>query len=303
MDRFEPDRMFMAVIETGSFVGAAAKLGTSSGQASKLVSRLETELGVRLLNRTTRSVQPTEEGRAYFERLRPLVDEFDALDSDIRNASQSPRGRLRITAPLTFGVLELAPALNVFAAQYPDIALDVSFSDRVVNVVDEGFDMAVRVGRPSDSSLIVRRLCAVRIVVVAAPAYIERNGVPDTPFDLDGHSCIVDANFREPQRWPFKDMSGEAASISVNGRVRYSNAEACLQAAEAGLGIACVPGFVAGDAIRRGRVVRILEPFETEPYDVHVLYPHSRHLAVKVRLLVDLLVERYRGTPQWEVGW
>lgn len=303
MDRLECDRMFIAVMETGSFVSAAERLETSSGQASKLISRLEADLGVRLLNRTTRSVSPTEAGQAYYERLRPLIDEFDALDLDIRDISQSPRGRLRVTAPLTFGILELAPALNAFAGRYPEIELDVSFSDRVINLVDDGFDMAVRVGRPEDSSLIIRKLCAVRIVVVGAPAYIERHGAPKTPNDLERHACIADTNFRDPQRWPFRDKHGKAQSVSVNGRIRYSNGEACLKAAEGGLGLACVPGFVAGEAIRAGRVVRLLQDFETEPFDVSVLYPHGRHLAAKVRLLVDELVERYRGTPEWEEGW
>ena len=303
MDRLECDRMFLAVMEAGSFTGAAEKIGTSSGQASKLVSRLEGELGVRLLNRTTRSVSPTEAGRAYYDRLKPLVDEFETLDLDIRNISQAPRGRLRLTAPLTFGTVELAPALNAFAALYPDIELDVSFSDRVVNVVDEGFDMAVRVGRPSDSSLILRKLCAVRIVVVGAPAYIEQRGAPDGPADLARHACIIDTNFREPDRWPFKSANGESELVSVDGRIRYSNAEACVQAAALGLGLACVPAFVAGDALRSGRLVRLLSSFETAPYDVHVLYPHSRHLAAKVRLLVDFLAERYRETPHWEKGW
>lgn len=303
MDRLECDRMFLAVIETGSFTGAAEKLGTSSGQASKLISRLETELGVRLLNRTTRSVAPTEAGRAYYDRLKPLVDEFDTLDLDIRNISQSPRGRLRLTSPLTFGTLELAPALNAFAGLYPDIELDVSFSDRVVNLVDEGFDLAVRVGRPGDSSLIIRRLCAVRIVVVGAPGYLEEHSAPEAPPELERHCCIIDTNFREPNRWPFKGKNGEVGMASVAGRIRYSNAEACVQAAELGLGLACVPAFVAGDALRAGRLVRLLPEFETDPYDVHVLYPHSRHLAAKVRLLVDFLSERYRQTPHWEQGW
>ena len=303
MDRLGCDRMFIAVMETGSFIAAAERLGTSSGQASKLVSRLETELGVRLLNRTTRSVSPTEAGQAYYERLRPLVDELDALDLDIRDISQSPRGRLRLTAPLSFGTIELAPALNEFAARYPDIELDVSFSDRVVNVVDEGFDMAVRVGRPDDSSLIIRKLCAVRIVVIGAPAYLEERGAPETPDDLERHICIIDTNFRDPHRWPFRNRIGKVQNISVNGRIRYSNAETCLQAAEAGLGLACVPGFVAGEAIRSRSVIRLLQGFETEPFNVHVLYPHSRHLAAKVRLLVNALVERYRGSPRWEAGW
>lgn len=303
MDRLDCDRMFLAVIETGSFTAAAEKLGTRSGQASKLISRLETELGVRLLNRTTRSVAPTEAGRAYYDRLKPLVDELDTLDLDIRNISQSPRGRLRLTAPLTFGTLELAPALNAFAGLYPDIELDVTFSDRVVNVVDEGFDLAVRVGRPGDSSLIIRRLCAVRIVVVGARSYLEQRDAPKSPSDLAEHACIIDTNFREPTRWPFKGETGEVEMASVDGRIRYSNAEACVQAAELGLGLACVPAFVAGEALRSGRLIRLLASFEPDPYDVHVLYPHSRHLAAKVRLLVDFLSERYRQTPHWEQGW
>ena len=298
MNRLECDRMFIAVMEAGSFVGGAKHLGTSSGQASKFVSRLETELGVRLLNRTTRSVSPTEAGQAYYNRLRPLVEELEALDLEIRNISQAPRGRLRVTAPLTFGILELTPALNDFAARYP-VELDVSFSDRVANVVDKGFDLALRIGQPSDSSLVIRKLCSVRIVAVAAPAYLDRHPAPENPADLGRHDCIIDTNFREPHRWPF----GGAAGATVTGRLRFSNAEACLHAAAAGLGIACVPAFVAGDAIRAGRVVRLLQDFETPPYDVHLLYPHSRYLATKVRLLVDALVERYRDTPRWEKGW
>lgn len=303
MDRLDCDRMFIAVMETGSFAGAALRLGASSGQASKLISRLETDLGVRLLNRTTRSVSPTEAGQAYYERLRPLVDELDTLDRDIRNISQSPRGRLRLAAPLTFGLLELAPVLNAFAVAYPEIELDVSFSDRAVDLLDEGFDMAVRVGRPDDSSLTIRKLCAVRIVVVGAPAYAERHGLPQMPEDLASHACIIDTNFRDPQRWPFTGKAGKERFVNVQGRLRYSNAEACLMAAEAGLGLACLPGFVAGDAIRTGRLVRVLQGFEPAPYDVHILYPHNRHLAVKVRLLIDTLVERYRGSPHWETGW
>jgi DNA-binding transcriptional LysR family regulator len=302
MDRLDCDRMFVAVMETGSFAAAAERLGTSSGQASKLVSRLEAELGVRLLNRTTRAVAPTEAGQSYHDRLRPLLEEFDSLDLAIRNISQAPRGRLRLTAPLTFGALELTPALNAFAARFPDIELDVSFSDRVANLVDEGFDMAVRIGRPPDSSLISRRLCTVRIVVVAAPAYLDRNGEPASPDDLAGQECIIDTNFRDPGRWSFDD-AGTQRTVPVSGRIRYSNAEACLRAAEDGLGLACVPAFVAGEAIRSGRVRRLLTAYETEPFGVHALYPHSRHLAAKVRVLVDFLVDRYRGAPGWEAGW
>ncbi len=295
--------MFVAVMETGSFTAAADRHGTSSGQASKLVSRLESELGVRLLNRTTRAVSATEAGQAYFDRLRPLLDEFDSLDASVRDASHAPRGRLRLTAPLTFGAMELAPTLNAFAARYGEIELDVSFSDRVVNLIDEGFDMAVRVGRPGDSSMIARKLCDVRILVVGSPAYLDEHGAPARPEDLSRSACIIDTNFRDPGRWPFRDGTGGAVDARVNGRIRYSNAEACLAAAEAGLGLACVPSFVAGDALRAGRVRPVLGAFEPEPYAVHALYPHNRHLAGKVRVLVDFLAERYRGKPAWDEGW
>ncbi|MCP1169533.1 LysR family transcriptional regulator [Limimaricola litoreus] len=302
MNRLDCDRMFAAVMETGSFAGAAEKLRTSSGQASKLVSRLEAELGVRLLNRTTRAVSATEAGRAYHDRLRPLLDAFDDLDLSIRNISQTPTGRLRVSAPLTFGALALTPALNEFALRFPEIALDVSFSDRMVNLVDEGFDMAVRIGKPEDSSLISRRLCKARIVVIAAPDYLDRRGTPAAPEELGGHDCIIDANYRDPTHWPFLGAGGPL-TVQVGGRIRYSNAEACLRAAEAGLGIARVPAFVAGEAIGAGRVALLLERYEAAPYEVHALYPHSRHLAAKVRALVDFLAKRYRDRPDWEVNW
>lgn len=303
MDRLACDRMFIAVMETGSFADSAKRLGTSSGQASKLVSRLEATLGVRLLNRTTRAVSPTEAGQVYFDRLRPLLEELDNLDLSIRDSSQAPRGRLRLTAPLTFGTIELASSLNDFSSRYRDIELDVNFSDRLVNLVDEGFDMAVRVGQPADSSLVARKICDVRIVLVGSGDYLKRQGTPTVPDDLAKHNCIIDTNFREPNRWPVKDAGGNMVTVPVNGTILYSNAEACMLAAEAGLGIACVPSFVAGAAIRARKVQRLLETFESEPYGVYALYPHNRHLAAKVRVLVDFLAERYRGTPHWETGW
>jgi DNA-binding transcriptional LysR family regulator len=303
MDRLEAEKMFVAVVETGSFTAAAERMRTSSGQASKLVSRLEGVLGVRLLSRTTRALNPTEAGQAYFDRLRPLLEEFDNLDAAVRDASHAPRGRLRLTAPLTFGIREVAPALNDFARSFAEIELDVSFSDRVVNLVDEGFDLAVRVGKPGDSSMIARKLCDMRIVVVGSPAYLGGHGEPKTPADLVGFDCIIDSNFRDPGHWPFHNAVGTPFTVQVQGRIRYSNAEACLNAAEAGFGLACVPSFIAGESLRAGRTHQILKAFEPSPYGVHALYPHSRHLAGKVRVLVDFLAERYRGTPHWDEGW
>lgn len=297
MDRLEHDRMFVTVTELGSFAAAAAHLGTSPGQASKMVARLESDLGVRLLNRTTRSVALTEAGRAYFDRIRALLAEFEDLDLAVRNASQSLRGQLRITGPLSFGTSELAGALNAFAALYPEISLDVSFTDRLVNLIDEGIDVAVRAGYLADTSLISRKICDFRVILVGSDAYLGQRGVPLRPEDLAAQECIIDTNFRDPNHWTFQDAEGQSLVVPVRGRLRYSNAEACLNAAELGLGLAYVPGFTAAPAILSGRVRAVLTAFENPPMGVYALYPHNRHLAAKVRALVDFLVERYRTRP------
>ncbi len=302
MDRLDCDRMFVAVYEAGGFSRAAARLGTSSSQASKLINKLEADLGVQLLNRTTRALSPTEVGRAYYERVKGLIEEFDALDISIRSASGKASGRLALAVPMSFGTLELTPALIAFARSYPDIHLDVAYSDRAISLLDEGFDLAVRVGVPEDSGLITRALCPMRIVTAASPAYLERRGEPADPTQLDQHDCVIDANFREPYVWRFRD--GETAMrIAVKGRLRFSSAEACVSAAEAGLGLAHAPSFIAGPRFRAGTLKPVLQAYEERPRVVHVLYPPSRHLAFKVRALVDFLAERFRGPPAWDQGW
>ena len=298
MDRLASARMFLAVMETGSFTAAARRFGTTSGQASKLVARLEAELGVRLLNRTTRAVSATEVGRAYHDQLRGILEDFDTLDQSVRDASTAPRGRVRLTAPLTFGITELAPALNAFAIAYPEISLDVSFTDRLVNLVDEGFDAAVRVGRPGDTTLIARRLCATRLILVGADSYLAGHPAPERPGDLAHHDCVIDTNFRDPAHWRFR-AGGRPVAVPVRGRLRYSNAEACLRAAEAGLGLALVPDFVAAPALAAGRVRALLTDCGDEAMGVFALYPPGRHLAARVRVLIDHLAAHFRHS-RWE---
>lgn len=302
MQRLECERMFVAVMETGSFAEAARRLVTSSGQASKLVSRLEADLGVRLLNRTTRALSPTEVGQAYYERIRAVLEELDAVSEAVKNRSGSVSGRLKLTAPLSFGTKQLAPALVDFATRYPEVSLEVSFSDRLVNLVDEGFDAAVRIGHQSDASIVARKLCESRIVAAAAPAYLERRGAPTAPQDLAGHDCIVDTNFKDRDSWHFRS-GGRPLTVKVHGRIYLSNADACVAAAEAGLGITQVPSFVAGDAIHAGRLMPLLRGMEPPAVPVQVVYPPGRHLAQKVRALVDFLAERFRGEPEWDKGW
>ncbi|MGU3495379.1 LysR family transcriptional regulator [Xanthobacteraceae bacterium A53D] len=302
MERLGPERMFVAVLDTGSFAAAADRLGTSSGQASKLVSKLEADLGVQLIRRTTRALSPTEVGQAYYERMKVLIEEFDGLDASVRNASGAPAGRLRLSAPKSFGTIQLAPLLMDFVRAFPQIELDVGFTDRVVNVVDEGFDAAIRIGHPGDSSLIARKLCDAHIVLVASPAYLAARGTPLTPADLAAHDCIIDTNFREPFLWRFGTPTGEE-SVAVRGPMRFSDGEVCVAAAEAGLGIARVPSFIAGPKLKSGAVRPLLRDLEQSVHGIYALYPPGRHLALKVRALVDFLAACYRGTPDWDKGW
>lgn len=301
MDRLDELGAFIAVADARSFTQGARKLGVSGAQASKLVARLETRLGARLLNRTTRDVSLTDTGRAYLERARDLLGDFDALEGSVRDQG-GPSGVLRISAPVSFGKNQLTPALLDFAAQYPAVGIDVGFSDRMVNLVEEGFDVAVRIGRLADSSLVARRLAAVRLVTCASPDYLARAGAPRAPEDLAGHTAILDTNVRDPTIWRF-GAQPETRDVRVHGRIRFNGAEACVAAAVAGLGVTRSPAFAAAEELRAGRVTPLLCGFESEVVHVYAVYPHARHLAAKVRAFVDFLAQRYAGEPEWHQGW
>jgi DNA-binding transcriptional LysR family regulator len=301
MDRFDEINAFAAVADARSFTQAARRLGVSSAQVSKLVARLENRLGARLLNRTTRDVSLTDTGRAYLERARTLLDDFDALESLVRDQA-GPKGLLKVSAPMSFGTNQLTPALLDFAAAFPEVSLEVSQTDRMVNLVEEGFDVAVRIGQLADSSLIARRLAPVRLVTCAAPAYLQAAGAPAEPQDLAKHECIIDTNMRDPFVWAF-GQGGERHDVRVHGRLRFAGADACVAAARRGLGIASTPAFAAADDLREGRLIPLLCAYEPQLIFVHAVYPHGRHLAGKVRAFVDFLAERYAGEPAWHQGW
>jgi DNA-binding transcriptional LysR family regulator len=301
MDRLDEIRAFAAVADARSFTQGARKLGVSGAQVSKLVARLENRLGARLLNRTTRDVSLTDTGQAYLERARDLLEGFDALESSVKDQS-GPSGLLKVSAPVSFGKGQLTPALLAFANGCPSVSLDVSFTDRMVNLVEEGFDVAVRIGHLSDSSLVARRLAAVRMVTCAAPDYLARHGTPGALEDLGRHEAILDTNAKDAAVWRFGPQ-GDARDVRVHGRLRFNGAEACVAAAVAGFGITRTPAFAAADELRSGRLTPILCNFEPELIHVHAVYPHARHLAAKVRAFVDFLVERYAGEPEWHQGW
>jgi DNA-binding transcriptional LysR family regulator len=301
MDRFDEINAFAAVADARSFTQGARRLGVSSAQVSKLVARLENRLGARLLNRTTRDVSLTDTGRAYLERARGLLEDFEALEGSVRDQG-GPKGLLKISAPFSFGANQLTPALLDFAAAYPEVSLDVSSTDRMVNLVEEGFDVAVRIGQLADSSVIARKLAPVRMVTCAAPAYLHAAGAPATPQDIAQHEAIIDTNAKDPFVW--RDGAGaDLEEVRVHGRLRFGGADACVAAARRGLGVALTPAFAAQEDLRAGRLVPLLCAWEPALIYVHAVYPHARHLAAKVRAFVDFLAARYAGEPEWHQGW
>ena len=301
MDRFDEISAFAAVADARSFTQGARRLGVSGAQVSKLVARLENRLGARLLNRTTRDVSLTDTGRAYLERARVLLEDFETLEGSVRDQS-GPRGLLKVSAPVSFGASQLTPALLDFACAYRDVSLDVSSTDRMVNLVEEGFDVGVRIGQLADSSVIARKLAAVRIVTCAAPDYLARAGEPTTPADLGAHEAIIDTNARDPMVWRYGPMN-DRHEVRVHGRMSFSGADACVAAARRGLGVTRTPAFAAAEDLRAGRLVPVLCAWEPDLIFVHAVYPHARHLAAKVRVFVDFLAARYAGEPEWHQGW
>lgn len=289
MDTLTRMKTFIEVVEAGSFSAAARKMGRSKALISKYVRELEDELGARLLNRTTRTLSLTEVGQGYVRDASDILQRIDDLQSSVGDAHAAPRGRLKVSAPRTFGDGELGRAIMEFVVSEPEIALELHLEDRFVDLVDEGFDVAIRISTLTDSSLIARRLASFRIAVVASPDVLERWGRPDRPHDLANKPCIIDSNVNYRTNWPFL-IEGERVSVPVKGRVEVDSPNAARLAAIAGLGFAVVPYLVVKDDIESGRLIVVLEPYEPASSAVHAVYPHRRHLSGKVRSFIDFLV-------------
>lgn len=298
MDTITAMRTFAAVASAGSFTGGANRLGLATNLASKYVGQLEARLGLRLLNRTTRRVSLTEAGRAYLERCVPLLEEFDALEAAVQDRQARPSGKLIIAAPVTFGEKYLAPAFADFLDVEPGISIDLRLSDRFVNLVDDGFDFAIRIAELEDSSLIAKRLAPARIVACASPDYLRQAGTPQHPLDLAAHACVIDTNFRAGAVWPFL-VSGERITVKVSGRFSVNGADAVRSLALRNAGIALCPTYVVGKDINAARLVPVLSGFEAFKLGIFAVYPHNRHLAAKVRAAIDFLTERF-NRPQWD---
>jgi DNA-binding transcriptional LysR family regulator len=300
MDRLSAMEVFARVVESGSFAGAAARLGLSRAAASKHVMQLEEHLGVRLLNRTTRRLSLTAEGAAFHERCQRILAELEQAECEASEARGEPRGTLRISAPVSFGTRHLGGAIGEFSRQYPRVSIALTLDDRFVDLVEDGFDAAIRIGRLPDSTLVARRLCAARLVIVAAPAYWARAGRPRALEDLAGHSALNYTLRAAGRDWRFGEGAGER-SVAVSGPISANNGDVLRAAAVAGAGAALLPDFIVGEDVKAGRLEPVLQSLTGPAIGIHVVYPQTRHVTAKLRLFVDFLVGHFGTPPAWQL--
>jgi DNA-binding transcriptional LysR family regulator len=299
MDTLDLMRTYLAVVDTDSFTGAGRKLGKSKALVSKHVSELEQRLGARLMHRTTRSIGITEIGRAYYERAQQIVSDFDNLEESIRSEAGTPRGLLKLTAPQTLGEMAVMGMATAFRRKYPSVELDILLTDRAVDLVSEGFDVALRVATMTDSSLIARKLCDMRVRLCASPAYLKRNGTPKAPEDLLQHHCIVDTNIRWREAWRF-ERDGKPLVVKVRPAFSVNSASAVRDALTSGIGIGFCPEFAVAKDVKAGRLVPLFDNLIGTTYGVYLIYPHRNHLSAKVRAFLDFAIDWYTPVPPWE---
>ena len=298
MSELDDLKTFVEVVESGGFNRAAKRLGVSKSVVSRSVARMEADHGTRLISRTTRGISPTEAGLEFKRRGDRILADYEEAREAVARRAGDVVGRLRLSAPLVFGVRHIAPILADMARAHPRLELDVSYSDRVVDLIGERFDAAIRIGALRDSSLVARRIAPARSVVVASPDYLARHGRPATPHDLMAHECILYTG-RIDADWQFL-KGNRSISVRPSGRLRSDSGEVVVQWAIAGLGIAEAPTFAASHAIENGLLEPLLTDYPSPEYGIYVVRAPGAHVPAKVRLLIDTLAERFAGTSMWD---
>jgi DNA-binding transcriptional LysR family regulator len=288
--------IFAKVVETRGITAAATDLGLSAPTISKALARLEARFGSRLFNRTSRRLVLTDAGRTLAGRAARLLADAEAAEDAMVAQSSTPRGLVRLAAPMSFGVAEVAPILPEFLVRYPDVSLDVHLGDALVDVIGDGFDIALRIGELPDSSMLARRLAPVPGTLVASPGYLDRRGRPMHPTDLAGHDCFAYSYLRTRDAWHFSNRVGEQVTVRPTGRMMMNNGEAMLPAVIAGLGIAAPPAFIARDAVADGRLEQVLPEWSASRSSLYLLMPPGGPRPLRVRVLVDFLVQRLKRT-------
>jgi len=300
MDRLRAFEVFVTVVAKKSFTRAAEALNTSPANVTRYVKDLESHLGTRLLNRSPRKLSLTEAGKALYERGKIIVDEVAEVEALTSSSTVVPRGRLRINAPLSFGIRHLAPLWPKFMEKYPNVDLDVDLIDRVIDIVEEGYDMTVRVSRGGSASVVARKLATSRHIVCASPAYLLRHGRPDSPADLKKHICIGYSYAPHAEEWRFTDDRGKTHDVKISIGMQSNNCDTVRAAALAGQGIILQPTFMIGDDVRKGRLEPLLAGYHLPDAEVLAVYPTGRHLSAKVRVMVDFLIDAFKGIPPWD---
>jgi DNA-binding transcriptional LysR family regulator len=290
---FEALAIFAKVVELRSFAAAAGELALSKATVSKAVSRLEERLGARLFNRTSRRIALTDAGQRLSERATRLLADGEAAENEALSQSVTPRGLVRLAVPMTFGVKVVAPLLPAFLAQYPDVTIDLHLSDAMVDLIGEGFDAGLRIASLPDSSLVARRLCAAPRYTVAAPAYLEQYGRPTHPMHLAQHRCFAYTYLSTPDVWHYTNAAGEQASVRPGGPLRVNNGEALMPSLIAGLGIADLPEFIAGDAVASGELEVILKGWKQTEGSVHLVMPPGGPRPARVEVLAEFLAKHF----------
>ena len=290
----------MRVVERGSFTLAADDLALSRAVVSKYVSRLEGRLGARLLNRTTRRLALTEAGAALFEASRGALERIEEAESAVAQFQSAPRGTLRVSAPMSFGILHLGPALADFSREFPAVTLDVRLDDRFVNLLAENVDLAIRIGALTDSSLVARKLATTRAVACASPAYLAERGEPEAPEELASHESLIYSYLSSSNVWRFTARDGHEIPVAVTGSIRINNGIVLAEAAIAGRGILVTPSFYVAPMLRDGRLKRILSAYRLPELGIYAVYPQKAHVPPKVRVFIDYLAARFGRKPEWE---
>ncbi len=302
MDNSSEMTVFVRVVETGNFSAMARALKLTPSAVSKLIGRLEDRLGARLLNRTTRRVSLTEEGRTFYQHCTPILTAIEEAEQAVTEFHGEPRGLLKVNASTAFAQYHIEPLIPDFLARYPELRVQMTLSESIVNMIEDEVDVAVRIGQLPDSSLIARKLGSARRMVVGAPSYLEKYGVPLTPDDLKDHNCLTLSTATTFNQWEFKGLD-RPRRIEVGGNFETNNAVALLHAAIAGIGLIRVGNFTVSESLRDGQLVPVLGDFETTTEtNIYAVYPHHRHVSAKVRAFVDLLVEAFTPVAPWELA-
>lgn len=300
MDKFAHMQIFVGIVEAGSISGAAERLGLPKSAVSRRLAELEARLGVSLIQRTTRKQHLTDSGRAFYERSVAILADLDEAESAVSQAHGALKGGLKVALPLSFGLLHLAPLIQAFMTQHPDVRFELDFNDRQIDLMQEGFDLAIRIATLEDSSLIARRLAPIRHILCASPGYLAKYGTPKVAADLAQHVCLAYSNVRDPGLWTFQAPDGQPGHVRVPVRLASSSGEFNIRAAIADEGLVLIPSFYCHEALRSGQLVKVLSDHTWPELSAYAVYPPTRHLSSRVRALIDFLVERLAGEPYWD---